>query len=414
MSTDEQEFKKIEGKKLGGEVIPILKYECNRLLRKAITPVIVASIAGYLFGIIFGSLSLNALSSYLQQAIQSLIMPFIMPFPVPFSLISEDLLNAIAFIPDPLRIYVALVISARSSLFSAASGINTFLPMCVVPIFFIAMLFTSTLKEEDIYPLLRVDRNKLVLIRSLVNTTFYTIISCLIICLIKLQIVSGNFTVQLVSPFIYALSPVFSPSLILSIFIFLLFLQSLAVIINLYSRRAAYIIPSLLLVELMLLQLPKMWFGAASTSSIMMSTQSLVQYIMAGNFDMFIQSLSYSIVGLVLASSLMASLSQVSPFLFLYQLSGLIHTFSPFFGGVWNLSFFDPKYLLQTIVLEMPDAFLFNAVNASFAPYIAIMIIINEWATKTAYYAWFNFLYVGVIPIILYSLATILFGRKTL
>ncbi|MEM2959738.1 MAG: hypothetical protein QW261_15665 [Candidatus Jordarchaeaceae archaeon] len=409
MSTDEQEFKKIEGKKLGGEVIPILKYECTRLLRKAITPVIVASIAGYLFGIIFGSFPLLTLSSYLQQAIQ----PLIMPFPVSFSLISEDLLNAIAFIPDPLRIYVALVISARSSLFTAASGINTFLPMCVVPIFFIAMLFTSTLKEEDIYPLLRVDRNKLVLIRSLVNTTFYTIISCLIICLIKLQIVSGNFTVQLVSPFIYALSPVFSPSLILSIFIFLLFLQSLAVIINLYSRRAAYIIPSLLLVELMLLQLPKMWFGAASTSSIM-STQFLVPYIMAGNFDMVIQSLSYSIVGLVLASSPMASLSQVSPFLFLYQLSGLIHTFSPFFGGVWNLSFFDPKYLLQTIVLEMPDAFLFNAVNASFAPYIAIMIIINEWATKTAYYAWFNFLYVGVIPIILYSLATILFGRKTL
>lgn len=422
MSTTKQRIKKIgEEKKLKGEVIPTLKYESIRLLRKAIVPVIIAFVASFILCTIFGSFSLAPLSSTVAQIMQSTLTLSIFgaPFMGGYDFLSTDLLNSLAFIPDPFRFYVALVITVRSQLFSAASGINTFLPMSVVPIVFTAMLSTSTLKEEDIYPLLRVDRNKLVLIRSFVNITFYTFVSVLIICLLKQYIISSNTYVQIFSPLIYALTPPLSPSLIISVFIFLFFLQSLAIIINIYYRRAVYLISSILFVELVILLLsvvlPGIFTagGALQTQIISSSVSSL---LMMGYVEVLPQIMQLLIVSTIFSNSggIMATLSQISRFLFLYQLGGLIHVFSPLFGGVWNLSFFDPQYLLQAIVLEMPDTLIFNGVNAAFAPYMAITLMITEALTKAAYYAWFNFLYVGVIPVALYSLATILFGRKTL
>ena len=62
----------------------------------------------------------------------------------------------------------------------------------------------------------------------------------------------------------------------------------------------------------------------------------------------------------------------------------------------------------------MPDPVLFNPVVSAFAPYFVLIIVITETLTKVAYYPWFNFLYVAVLPILVFALTTILFGRKTL
>ncbi|MEM2144956.1 MAG: hypothetical protein QW279_06320 [Candidatus Jordarchaeaceae archaeon] len=421
MSTTKQRTKKTmeEKKELKGEMIPTLKYESIRLLRKAIIPVILASVASFIFCYFFGRFPLMYLSQVLQQIIQSKIVSSILNLPSSFMIgsfsISTDLLNFLTFIPDPLRSYVALVITVRSQIFTAASGINTFLPMCVVPIVFTAMLFTSTLKEEDVYPLLRVDRNKLLLIRSFLNVAFYTLISVIIVFFIKQYLISSEQFVQIVSPFIYALTPPFSPSLVLSTFIYLLFLQSLAVTINLYSRRAVYLLPTLLFIELIILQLPATLTGAMNMGPTLIISSTVSQLLMMGNVEILPQVMQYLTLFVILSNTgIMSTLSQVSRFLFLYQFGGLIHTFSPLFGGVWNLSFFDPQYLLQCIIIQMPDTLLFNGVNAAFAPYMAIVIMISEASTKAVYYAWFNFLYVGVTSVTLYCLVTILFGRQTL
>lgn len=209
------------------------------------------------------------------------------------------------------------------------------------------------------------------------------------------------------SPLLKGLTPTIS--LIPAIFIFLLFLQSLVVVINLYSRRAVYLIPSLLLIELLLVQ-------TSSTLTISRSeaTQFLAQLVTyfprIGNFDMLLPYITLYLVILVATSNPSIILS----ILLLPQLAGLIHTFSPLFGGVWNLSVFDFRYLPYTILLQMPDSLVFNPVYSALIPYAATIIAISESSAKVAYYPWFNFLYVVVIPVILYSLATILFGRKTL
>lgn len=156
--TTKQKIK--EEKKLKGEVIPLLKYEGTRLLRKAIVPVIVACIVSFLLCNILGRVSLLVLSSIMLQIVQ---------------------VGALS-----------TTTSTFGSVFSASSGINNLLTMIVVTIVFTAMLFTSILREEDIYPLLRVDRNKLLLIRSFLNVAFYTIISVLIIYFTKQYIISSD------------------------------------------------------------------------------------------------------------------------------------------------------------------------------------------------------------------------------
>ncbi|MEX2705398.1 MAG: hypothetical protein Q6352_009075 [Candidatus Freyrarchaeum guaymaensis] len=410
--SDEGQSTKLE-RRLKREEIPLLSYEAKNLLRKSPIPILVAVVASFLLTRFFGSFPIVTLSNAIQNTIMfTLVMrAFNMNIMVggPFQPISQDVINALSFIPVPLRDYFALIFCTRNTIYTSASGLNVFLASSVVPIVALVMLFTSTIREEDAYPLLRVDRNKLLLTRSFLNVAFYTAVAVLIIYFAKEYLLSGDPWVGMVYPVIEALTPV--AALIPSVLIFLFLIQSLASLINLYSTRAIYVIPAILLIELVIIQLP-----SAMMSMMPFSSQNLSMLIQSINIslDNFLQFAPYIVIMTVSSNSLFVTLSSVSRFLFLYHLGGLVHTFSPLFGGVWNLSFFDPRYLLQVIFLQMPDPGLLNPVVSAFAPYFVLIVVITETLTKVVYYPWYNFLYVAVLPILIFALTTILFGRKTL
>lgn len=393
--------------------MPLLWYEARNLLRKSPIPILVAVVASFLLTRFFGSFPIVTLSNTIQNTIMlTLVMRALniyIIFGGPFQPISQDVVNALSFIPVPLRDYFALIFCTRNTIYNSASGLNVFLALSVVPIVALMMLFTSTLREEDVYPLLRVDRNKLLLTRSFLNVAFYTAVAVLIIYFTKEYLLSSDPWVGIVYPVIEALTPV--AALIPSVLIFLFLIQSLASLINLYSTRAIYVIPAILLVELVIIQLPSAMMSIMPFSSqyLSMFTQSI-----RISLDSFLQFAPYVVIMTVGSNSLFITLSSVSRFLFLYHLGGLVHTFSPLFGGVWNLSFFDPRYLLQAIFLQLPDPVLLNPAVSAFAPYFVLIIVITETLTKVVYYPWYNFLYVVVLPILIFALTTILFGRKTL
>nr|MDO8078629.1 hypothetical protein [Candidatus Freyarchaeota archaeon] len=400
-------------RRLKREEIPLLSYEAKNLLRKSPIPILVAVVASFFLTRLFSSFPIVTLSNAIQNTIMLTLMMRAFNTNIivggPFQPISPEVINALSFIPVPLRDYFALIFCTRNTIYTSASCLNVFLAMSVVPIVALVMLFTSTIREEDAYPLLRVDRNKLLLTRSFLNVAFYTAVAVLIIYFTKEYLLSGDPWVGIVYPVIETLTPV--AALIPSVLIFLFLIQSLASLINLYSTRAIYVIPAILLIELIITQLP-----SAATSMMPPSLQSTLMLIQSINFglDNFLQFAPYVVITTVSTNSLFVTLSSVSRFLFLHHLGGLVHTFSPLFGGVWNLSFFDPRYLLQVIFLQLPDPVLFNPVVSAFAPYFVLIIVITETLTKVAYYPWFNFLYVAVLPILVFALTTILFGRKTL
>lgn len=328
-------------------------------------------------------------------------------------IISDELLNIFSFIPAPLRDYFALIFVCRYDILAAASSINSFLPMCVVPVAFIAMLSTSTIKEEDIYPLLRVDRNKLLLTRSVLNALFYTGFVTAIVWLTKSYLILNDPNTSMVAPILEAFTPILA--VIPATFLFLLMLQSLAALINLYSSRATFIIPSILLIELIIIQLPVIMFSAGLRPSISPMIQSMLSILLYSGMGAMNEFMTFFIFQFLASNSLTISLANVSRFLLLNQLGGLMHVFSPLFGGVWNMNLFDPKYLPYTLFLSLPEIIFTNPLaSLLLTPYMTLLTLIIELLAKTPFYPWLNCLYVLVIPILVYSLTTILYGRQTL
>ncbi len=396
---------------LKGELFSLIAYESKRIIKRAPLSVTVTLIISFFLTALFGRLLLFILPFQIQQVIQfSLLSSLGLRIIGGPGILSDELLEMFSFVPVSFRAYFALVFIVRFYLFSAASNLNSFLPMCVVPVAFINMLSTSTIKEEDIYPLLRVDRNKLLLTRSILNVLFYTFVVTATVWLTKTYIISSDPSMSMVSPFLEALTPILA--IIPATFLFLLMLQSLTALINLYSSRAVYIIPSILLIELILQLLATMNYLSTYGSSSVFSQNLPLALSYGGNLEEAAVNFTLLII-FQLISNPMITIASILRFLFLFQLSGLMHVFSPLFGGVWNMNFFDPNYFLYNLFLSLRNTVFTSPLGPILTPYLALVILLIEMS-KAPYYPWLNYLYVLVLPILLYSLTTILFGRRTL
>lgn len=398
-----------------GNIIPLLWYEARRLSSRSVIPLIVIFIGGFLLSNIFLKFPLMNLSQTLWLTIQNTIIHRIYGITIPlgigpFGVISDELLNALAFIPFPLRDYVALILADRSYIFNASSDIINFLTMSVTSITFLAMLFTSTITEEDLYPLIRVDRNKLLFVRSIMNVSFYTLVSVLVIFFLKYYFLLNDFWVSIVYPVLDALTPVLS--LLPSIFLFLLLLQSFGVLINLHFPKAVYLLPSLLLMEIGVIKLPTVMMSASESSYVV--PLWLTYAISMGDINSIQFFMPFLLFLVIRLNSLFTFFSTASYFLFLYHLEGLIHTFSPLLGGVWNLSLFDPQYAFQTILLQAPDIVILNPAYQQFLPYPAIITIMTESLKNPVYSPWFNYFYITILPLYLYWMTATQFAEKTL
>nr|MDO8063789.1 hypothetical protein [Candidatus Freyrarchaeum guaymaensis] len=319
-----------------------------------------------------------------------------------------SVLNSLTFLPDPLRSYVALVFTVRRELATSSFYLEYMLPMLVIPIVSFTMFRTSLVREEEIYVLVRVDRNMLLVVRSLVSALLYSLVALAVVYALKLY-ATANPVLSLIKPVIECLTPL--TPLLPSFFLFLLLVQGAASLINVYAKRITYFIPIILFLDLLIAQT---FITATSSIAVTVNISSLIQAsLVSGGLNILgnqqvLTSILYS------AASVRGTTALVQ-YLPLYQFSMLLHALNTrIFGGIWHPGVFDPAYALQEAFFTLPSSVLIGKIYSLFLPQAITLLLIVESVAKPLYNPWATILYMIPPTIVFFSLAIILFGRKTL
>ncbi|MEM2574268.1 MAG: hypothetical protein QXF77_07640 [Candidatus Jordarchaeales archaeon] len=317
--------------------------------------------------------------------------------------------EAFSFLPDPLRGYLALVFLFRGDIVQASFGIQFVFPMFLVSMVPFAMLRTSRIKGDEVYLFVRLDRSKLLVFRSIMNALLYSLLVTFLVHISKIYVINNNVSLYLFSPVIEWMTP--SHSIILPVFIFLLFIQAIMALINIYSSRATFIVPLFLLITFMFQQL--LLSSLISQVSPEVTGRTILSLLPSSSLQFPPQYQSQQQLLLMLIQLLMAR-EAISNFclLPLGQLSVLIHAASSLMSGVWCLALFDPAQLLKEAMIVLPDSVLIGQ-DVGLLPQALQVLVVIESISKPLYDLSATLAYLLYPTAALLSFAAIIFGRKT-
>ncbi len=319
--------------------------------------------------------------------------------------VSPYLLDILAPLPYALKGAVAVLLTLRKPLYSGMSMDTYLIPAIVVALAASVMIFSSLVKEEDLFLLVREDRNKVQIFRGVLYAFIYSLLGALTVFIVRKYMLSQTPLLSFLQPVFDTFSPILP--LIPAFFIFLLAVQGVASFFNHFNPRLVYIIPIFLLVELFIFQLPITMVSLFSPHVSDLIFDPQVVSFFYDNPQYFFMMLIQQISGQGYYSAL--------TYLPLYNMSQLIQTFVfESSHGIWNSFFFDPNAFLYNSAIMFSDNILFNPTFTSVLPHLLLLTLVQDAFTKPMYSPIGSLLYFLVAIVLIYIINAIIFKRKTI
>lgn len=389
----------------------LLEYELGRFTKISvgIIPPIILVFLSTVLSLLFTSSNPynleNALLSLVLLTASGFSPPTIIGGPSLYYFVSPYLLDIIAPLPYAVKGAIAVLLTLRKPLYSYMSMDTYLIPTIVAALAASVMIFSSLVKEEDLFILIREDRNKIQVFRGVLYAFIYSLLGALTVFIIRTYLLSRTPLLSFLQPVFYTFSPILP--LIPAFFIFLLTIQGVASFFNHFSSRLVYIIPLFLLVELFFFQLP-----ITMTSLVSTHISDLMFFPEVASF--FYDNPQYFFMIILMQISGQGYYSALT-YLPLSNMSQLIQTFVfESSHGVWNSFFFDPNSFFYNSSIIFSDNILFNPAFSNALPPILILTLVQDAFTKPMYSATGSLLYFLVAIVLIYTINAIIFKRKTL
>jgi len=395
-------------------VARLLEYELNRFTEVStgiILPavlIIASLILSSLFTILPSPVNLeNALFMLIAITILGVSptsVPITIGGPSMYYFVSPYLLDILSPLPHTLKGTISVLLTLRLPLYTYMYTYTYFVPVIVASLAAIVMIFSSLVREEDFFLLVREDRNRVQVFRGVLYAFVYSLLGVLTVFIVRAYLLIQSPLVSFLRPVFDTFCPILT--LIPVFFVFLLAVQGVASFFNHFSSRLVYLIPVFLLIELLFFQFP-ISFG--------LFMPSISDFIRSPEDVLFIYDNLHYFLIMLLVQAANKGFSVVVQYLPLFNLSEVIHTFV--FGyshGLWNYYFFDPNSFLYSSAIRFNDNVLFNPAFSNVLPSILFLNLLMDVFTKPFYTATGSLLYFGVPIVLIHILNAIIFGRKTI
>jgi len=390
----------------------LLEYELGRFTKIGIgvIPPVVLVVASIIVSLISSSLPATI---NLKDALFVLILLTAAGFgvgtipsigPTPIYTVSPFLLNILSPLPYPIKGTVAVLLTLRRPLYTYMYLDAYFIPAIVAALAASVMIFSSLVKEEDFFVLVREDRNRIQIFRSVFYAFVYSLLGALTVFIVRTYMLSQTPLISFLQPVFDTFCPILP--LIPPFFIFLLAIQGVASLFNHFSERLVYLIPVFLLIELFIFQFSiNMNSFTPNISDLIWAPEAVTRFY--DNPEYFLL--------FILPQSIGQGYFSIVTYLPLFNMSALIHTFVfEYYHGIWNFYFFDPNAFLYKSAIVFNDDILFAPAYSNLLPSILFLNLVTELLTKPTYSAIGSLLYFIVPIIIIYTVNAIIFKRKTI